>query len=480
MATQRSGHKFDFSYIATFILTATFAGFTLGTLTLLGPVRLLVAEMRKRHVDPSTESFTVVLCMVILLAFTLIISAALSTFLVAPGRRWPRVITAVTVVVLAIAANFVWTHPSLMRSTMAAEQTAAMFTFGPYPSDEKFLELKQRGYVGVISLLHPAVVPFEPQLYAAEARVAKRVGIELIHAPMLPWVSDNRRSLDLIERLADAKKGRYYVHCYLGMDRVMMVKRLIDAKGVTAVVVTARARQSIDKMVYERGTGVMLDENTFVTPYPTPREYVKVLSGDIDRVVVLYDSGKREPSARLAEEKTMLAANSLPITVIPLSTTPFDGAALLQAVQQVRAMEGRKVVHEFYGPGSGRAPLAEGFIAAFRSGRAPILPLLTSQPPLLHGPVSLLAVDVATGPRPVEREFGGRLVESGVKKFICIGKKNPDCAADRLLGNRYGFTIVEAADERAIRAALATGGPHYLYSPKGSVPGPLLSALRIQ
>ena len=75
-----------------------------------------------------------------------------------------------------------------MRSETRA---GSSFTFGPYPTEDRLAALERDGYTAVISLLHPAVVPFEPKLIADETAAAERVGIEFIHLPMLPWIADN-------------------------------------------------------------------------------------------------------------------------------------------------------------------------------------------------------------------------------------------------------------------------------------------------
>jgi len=46
--------------------------------------------------------------------------------------------------------------------------------FGPYPTYEELRKLQDDGYTAVVSLLHPAVVPFEPKLISDERFRRKR------------------------------------------------------------------------------------------------------------------------------------------------------------------------------------------------------------------------------------------------------------------------------------------------------------------
>lgn len=457
--------KFELRFLSIFAITWLLVGFTLGTLTLLGPVRAVVSRLRANGVSSGVESATVGVIILVFVAVSAGMAWGIANFFRSKRHAAAKTLVALALVVAAVTANLVWTNPALMRKNMGTEEALAQFTFGPYPDEAKLRDLKARGFTAVVSLLHPAVVPFEPQLLAAERRHAAAVGIELIHTPMLPWVSDNTSSIAKLQRLVEDRAGRYYVHCYLGLDRVMIVKRLVEQKGGTAALTTdATKRKLASGTEFERGEVVMLDATTFVTPYPTQDEFVRyVLGGQIDHVFALLDPNDREQSARIAEEKTMLERYGLRFDVLAASDENYDPAALLRAAQQVRAAPGRKLVHQFFGATSGKAPLAAAFIEAWRGGQPPLLPTLQTTK-LDGGSVSLLNSFVALGPRPAGREFGAVLERAGVRRFICVGKGTAACASDAALCREHdlAFTAVGHSPEELI-VALRSGGPYYVY-----------------
>ena len=475
--TANDSHRIDLKYLALFFATAIFTGFTLGTLTLLGPVRWTVAALRKRGVGEQAEQVVVVIYILVLLLVTLIISSALATYLESERPKWKRILAGLVTVSLAVVANYFWTSPALMRSNMGKEDQLAMFTFGPYPDEAKLRELKSRGFTGVISLLHPAVVPFEPQLIKDEEVAAEHAGIRLIEAPMLPWISDNRSSVQMIRKLAADKTARYYVHCYLGMDRVGIVKRIVEQEaGATTVLITEKKREALHERRFERGYVVRLNPSLFVGPYPTHEEWLKVISAKVQNVVSLSDVSEPEHKLRLEETRNAIEPYRLKHHVINLTTVPYSADAMQRAVEQVRALPGITFVHEFYGPGTGRAPLAESFIAAYKSGRWPHVPMIASQP-LQAGPMRLLDVDVAVGPRPGRKEIIGRLVENGARMFVCLGGPSDACSEDEKICDRYKLSHITATGEADLTEILRGNGPFYIYDPKNPMPGALVERL---
>ena len=478
--TANTTHKIEYVYIGTFLLSALFVGFALGTPTLLGPVRWTVTALRARRFTEGTEAMVVVGYILVLILITLICASALSTYFLSNAPRWKRGTLAFGVISAALAANFFWTSPALMNRSMGKEEETARLTFGPYPDAAKLRELKQRGFSGVVTLLHPAVIPFEPQLLADEKKNAREAGIKLIHAPMLPWISDNASSIRQIRALLQKKSGRYYVHCYLGMDRIMVVKRLVEREGMSSTaVVSTQQRQPLESYKFERGPVVKVNVSLYVGPYPTAEEWLLVAGSNVEHVVTLSDTAEADWGMRLAQVRKGLAPLQLPHTVIPLSTTPYNAQEMLRTAEQVSSLGKVTYVHEFWAPGSGRAPLAEAFLVAYRTGRAPIMPLLPIVP-LEGGPIKLIDVDVAIGPRPIYREFGGRLFESGVKVFVCVGPGTQECAVDAKICDEHGMNLVTAGSEPDLAEILRGQGPFYFYSPKTAEPGPLVDRLARQ
>lgn len=469
--TAHDSHQFDFKYIGLLLVTAVSVGFVLGTLTLLGPLRWTVAWLRGRGFGGGAETTAVATYIFVLLFITLIASSVIVTYFVSEAPRWKRFLLALATLSLVAVTNFFWSSPTMMKRTMGAEEQLAMFTFGPYPDEAKLVELKERGFTAVISLLHPAVVPFEPQLLREERAAASRVGIRFIHAPMLPWVSDNRESVATVRKLAGEKENRYYVHCYLGMDRVMIVKQIVEQEsGSTTALITDKRHAPLERRSFERGPVVKVSDRLYVGPYPTPEELLKIVGARVDNIVSLVDTSEPEHKVRQEQARRAFAPYKLAHTSFALTTAPFDAESILETAAKVRGMTGVTFVHEFYGPGSGRAPLAAGFIVAYRTGRAPVMPLIAAVP-LQRGAMKLLDVDVVIGPRPNEREFNARLVESGVRLFVCMGGPSAKCSADEKVCERDRLQLVTAASEGELEEIFRGTGPFYVYSPNAATPG---------
>ena len=213
-------------------------GFFLGTLLLVGPVRLLTTAMRAQGWSERSEA----VAMIGVIAVYVVGSALIARWLyrrVAACRTGPaRVAIPATLTVAAAACLWAWLNPTVLSGMAGGTggdvritEGGAEFVFGPYPDRPRLTALKHEGYRAVISLQHPAVVPFEPQGIAEEQQAAREVGITFIHAPMVPWISSNDASLNTIRALARQGDGKYYVHCGLGRDRVNVVKRMLENEG---------------------------------------------------------------------------------------------------------------------------------------------------------------------------------------------------------------------------------------------------------
>lgn len=307
-------------------------GFVLGTLTLRGPVRWITAALRDSGAEQTAEDWVVRGTIVLLL----LVSLGVAMLLVEAVR-------------------------------------------------ERLAELKERGFTGVITLLHPAVAPFEPALLEKEQEAARQVGIALVHTPMLPWVSQNEKSLETIRRLARSGAGRYYVHCYLGKDRVNVVRRLADVPA------------------FERGSIYHLPGGVHVAPYPTDEEWFGyVLSGSVKQVLSLLDPGSPDDSARVAEERALLAKYHIPLEIATIRSTPYDPEQALAAARRARALPKPLMVHAFRTAGSAAAEAAGLRWVQLEAGRsATLFDLLASGGPwYLFGP----------GLPPLRAELEARLV----------------------------------------------------------------------
>jgi len=467
-------------------------GFSIGTATLLGPVRWVTSFCRERALSPGIEKGAVQFIIVLLVAVTATAALILARAVHASPRPEVRYGLPLLAFAAAAGAVVIWMSPAMLRGRSGGEVSEGLhFTFGPYPDADRLAALKGAGYTAVVPLLHPAVIPFEPELLRQEKEAAARAGIEVIHLPMLPWVSDNAAALDRVRELARSGTGRYYVHCYLGMDRVQMVRRVVEgvAGDATTEALTAAASiADIDR--FERGAVVRLDERVFLAPFPTDEELLRYAVGHGGvRLVSLLDDRSPDDRAWLDKERAIAATYRIAWTGLPIHDDRFDAAAVLAAARAVRDLPGTILVHDFLSTDSGRAAVAEGFVQAYRSGRPPLPPALFRRP-LAEGAVEVVAPHVAVGPRPDRDEFAGVLARRGVTDVLRLDGDAAGSAgradharraarndrADREAAAAAGlrWEAIEGATSAVVVRRLGRGGPFYIY---GDEPAGLRAAI---
>ena len=436
-------------------------GFFAGTLVLTGPVRWVTGALRGRQAAQSTEDLLVRGVIVLLVVGTGWVAWRLTPRVLNRDGRRPRWQIPAATTALAAAALALWLNP---RSSPIPE-SKERFVFGPYPSQAQLAELKRRGFAGVITLLHPAVVPFEPRLLAQERAAAAAVGMPLIETPMLPWVSENERSIERIRTLARAGDERYYVHCYLGKDRVNVVRRLLQDMNasVDAGQAASRARRIADVPAFERGSIYHLPDSVHVTPFPTDEEWMGfVLSGSVKQVLSLLDSTNREDTLWVGKERRLASKYRMPVQLSPIPALPFEPEAALRAAQLARSLPRPLVVHAFR---TASAP-TEAFVQAYRSGLPPLPPSLFLEP-MEAGRARVIGVNVAAGPRPAPREFGAYLYARGVRGVVFVGPAGTgEARAGRSAAGaaRIQWRTVPGAGPE-LDGIISRGGPWYLYGP---------------
>jgi hypothetical protein len=314
--------------IGLFLYVWLMVGFATGTATLLGPARWVTGALRESAWN-AWEDRAMVAVILVYVAASFLLARAL-TGLTQRTRKAPVRVAIPTVATLCAGLSlWGWTNPAVYATVAGGIHNAeisaggAEFVFGPYPDRPRIEELKKQGFTALVSLQHPAVVPFEPQGIAMEKQAAQEVGIEFIHAPMLPWVSSNEGSLATIRAVADRGKGRYYVHCGLGRDRTNVVKRMLEKRGArTAAGAPANEvprsfsiRLAEGKKLMERGALRELDEDVFLVPYPNHHElYGNMLAGQVAHVLVLLNPDNGQQAQWLDQLRPILAEHSVPAT----------------------------------------------------------------------------------------------------------------------------------------------------------------------
>lgn len=447
-------------------------GFALGTETLMGPVRWLADTSQRMGWPKSSEKGLVIFMMITLVAVSFWISLWFIRNISASKKRHVRLGIPLLLLLVSFGSLYFWLDPRNVNiSSPLADMTTAdaQYTFGSFPDKDKLQRLKDEGFTAVISLLHPAVVPFEPKLLEDEKRTTAEVGIELIHLPLLPWVGGNQDSLEKLKALVETGKGKYYVHCYLGKDRINIAKRIIEntKEGVKINAQRAEAgmRDIRDVVYFERGKIYPLEGEVFVTPYPTDEEFFAyILNGSIKKVVSLMDPEKERDVSWIKRERNALEEYRVPFEVFPVTSVKYNPQRVLRLAHKIKSYPKPVLVHGFSSP----SYRTEAFIAAFRYDLPPLAPSLFDSR-MEGGKVQIIAPNIAIGPRPTGPEFGSYLHRRGIRNFAYLGE--PDSAEarrDRQITQEAGyswqiFPPYSASDE--LYDSLAEGGPWFLYGP---------------
>lgn len=346
------------------------SGFFLGTLTLMGPVRWATNYSRSAGWSYSAEKAIVLFFIAVLFAVSLL--AARFLYRKAAGtsdRRFKKILPAGAAAIFIVSLWF-WMNPELMIDTNAKTTEEKFswseFVFGPYPDDKRFEQIKAEGYTAIISLLSPAVVPFEPALILAEKEDAAEAGIELIHIPMLPWVSSNDHVFAALKDLERRGPGKYYVHCYLGKDRVNVFKNMLAA-SIGGAKVTSLDHKNVRKLsdipAFERGKITRLGKDVYFTPYPTDEEFFGyILNGTVKSVASLLNPENPEDLPWIEKEKAIAEKYNIRLSNYPWKK--LDKAGRAGAVREIKRLEKPLVIHAFLA----HTPDSMEFIAGYRAG----------------------------------------------------------------------------------------------------------------
>jgi len=454
-------------HLILFLLIWLFVGFSFGTPILVGPVHWFTDYARARSWNPVVEDWSVRLIILIFIISTFYLSLILTRMFFRSRPILLKFSILGFPLIFASGALALWFSPDMMQQILpTSEQKVAQFTFGPYPTLERLQELKAEGYTAVISLLHPAVVPFEPKLIADEKENARKVGIKLIHLPMLPWISDNKAVLDSIRAIALKGTGKYYVHCYLGIDRVNLVRRVIEeisqSREIPITTNLPQQRSIKDYPIWERGTAIELYPKIFLSPYPTPEEFLAfVVNGSFRTVINLMDSTNQEDVPWIEAERKLLGKFDILFYNLPISYINYDPYQVLTVARQIWKFPKPILIHGFLT----RGPRYEAFLQAFRSLKPPAPPVFFEQP-LANGRAEVIAPNIVVGPRPNGPEFGGILFRFGIRKYIYVGNpRSTEARMDRQITTfaRLDWKTVLPDKFSTIIDQLEKGGPYYIY-----------------
>lgn len=324
-------------------------GFSLGTFILLGPLRTAVDYARANNWPGWQENLIVFAFIALLIVVSFGIAYFSSNIInseAAKGKKAALIVVPFITVIISISLFF---NPDLINKKDQEIKISDGFTTGPYPTKEKLIELHAQGYTTIISLLHPAVVPFEPKLLAEEQANAEKVGIKVISIPLLPWITDNEEAIASLRKLVRNAKGRYYVHCYLGRDRVNVAKLVILQESKHQIVDEQKQKPlSLDSIAsFEQGAIYKLAGNTYLTPMPTKEEYFGyIIAAGYKNVITLIDLSDPESKESIQKEEKWLAPYKIALKVFDIRNSISETNMKL-IVDSVRTIKQPMVIHVF-------------------------------------------------------------------------------------------------------------------------------------
>src|ERR1700693_315400 len=365
--------------LGTFFYMWLLIGLVLGTAVLVGPVRLITEGMGRAGWEQSSQDHVLIVVILLYLVFSLLLTRWIVGIMFRARNRNTRWAIAAVFTLLAAGTAGEWSNPAKLLAGIAGGGDGgsynvaggAEFIFGAYPDEPKLDSLKKAGVTAVISLQHPGVV-IEREGISAERDAAKKLHLQFIQAPMLPWVSDNEESLEKLREIARKGKGKYFVHCGLGRDRVNVAKRIIEAEGIkiaqnSGLKTATRFADRPDP--FERGSLAHLEPGKWLIPYPNKHEmFGFVLGGQAGTVVSLLDATDPQQAAWNAEMEKLLKEYAIPFVMRPLPEN--DVARATDIAKEVRALRSLVTVIVPQTPNEDGKPrthtqAAMGFITAY-------------------------------------------------------------------------------------------------------------------
>lgn len=341
-----------FNFI-TFGVFSTAIFIPIGLLSLtIGPSSWLANYVKKAEWNDSTESNLQQLIILILIIISLIFAYKILKSYLKKENNSKRKYIFLALTSITISLAIFTFKPEILSANKlnisASKNENTTFEFGPYPDEEKLNQLKKEGFDGVVSLLHPMVVPAEPILLNKEIKIAKTLDLKVISIPMLPWISENEESIKKIKKLAQTAKGKYYVHCSLGRDRAGLFKKIVETENQQILVKSSINHNKIKtEKPFERGPVYVISNDVYFTPYPTDEElFHYFLNSNIKTVVNLMNPNHPEEINWIEKEKKVITQHHQEFHNFSVLATDSE-AKIKVTIEKIKKLPKPIVIHAF-------------------------------------------------------------------------------------------------------------------------------------
>jgi len=325
----------------------------LGLISLtIGPSRWIANYGEKVSWNASTESNFQKIIILLLVIFSLFFAYKLLKSYLNNRTFSKKMYVTIALLVITFSSSIFILKPEYLNvnqiNLAIFQDDDTLFEFGPYPNETKLKELKKAGYQGVVTLLHPMVVPAEPILLNKEKNIASKIHLKIISIPMLPWISENEESIKKIKELARTAKGKYYVHCNLGRDRAGLFKKIVESENQQIVVKSNIKYNEIKtEKPFERGPVYTLSNEIFFTPYPTDEElFHYFLNSKIKTVINIMDTSNPKDKDWIEKEKKVILQHHQEFYIFPVTASDSD-SKIISIIKEIKKLPKPMVIHGF-------------------------------------------------------------------------------------------------------------------------------------
>jgi hypothetical protein len=342
----------ELTRLGLFLYLWLMVGMFLGTIVLLLPVRWVLAGMQRLGWEQRAQNVVLIAVILAYVGLSWFVTRALHRRMFATEKPAIRFGIPALATVLAVTTFWLWSNPSGLFASLAGGSSShlsmgsgAVWEFGKYPDTETLRRLKRENITAVISLEHPGDL-VERQAIEDERRITRELGLRLVEAPMLPWVSRNEASLEKIRSIARTGKGRYYVHCGLGRDRVNLVKHMLEGMGARTVAAQGYVEGNFFHTRipnFERGQLATFGGDKWLAPYPDKHEMLaNILQGKRAQIILALDTTDAEQRQWWQEARGLFKEYA--IRYEDMSTKSGDQARIRQIVSRLLAVPGPAAV----------------------------------------------------------------------------------------------------------------------------------------
>ncbi len=367
-----------------FLATFGYAWFTIGlftgTLVLVVAVRGVLDLIHRFGWGQAAQNRVLIGVIILFVAGSFLLARRVVRALYRQPPRTRRIALA-ALALPAILSGYAWSNPTKFLASFAGTESSSFalkggptFMFGSYPDQARLQQLKAQGVTAIVSLQSPTSL-VEISGITEERRATASIGMRFIEAPMLPWVSNNEASLEMIRELARKGEGTYYVHCGLGRDRVNIVKRVIESMETESnarIAATTDLKRALGFDMrteeFERGLLMKVKDGAWVVPFPNKEEFFGfIIQGNPGHVLLVLDPRDGAQKRWMTESDAAMTQYAVKHTLVAYPATNGD-TSTARILAQVRAMKGPYTVivaKTTWNPGLPEHPVARAIAQAY-------------------------------------------------------------------------------------------------------------------